>query len=171
MMEAAYFPDETDIAILNALQDEVPLVPRPWDVVAEKVGITSEELLTRLEQQRDAGILRGISPILESGRWGLSSATLVALKVPPGRVEEVAALVSSYPEVSHNFRRDHPCPLWFTLSGRDEGHVRALLADILQRAGLSEEDALDLPTEKKLKVDVRFQFRGMMHGDGADGPA
>jgi len=171
MMKTAYLPDETDIAILDALQDEVPLVPRPWDVVAEKVGISPEELLFRLEQLRDAGILRGISPILESRRWGLSSATLVALKVPPGRVEDVAALVSSYPEVSHNFRRDHPYPLWFTLSGRDEDHVRALLADILQRAGLSEEDALNLPTEKKIKVDVRFGFRSRMHGDGADRPA
>ncbi|OPX71695.1 MAG: hypothetical protein A4E39_01864 [Methanoregulaceae archaeon PtaB.Bin152] len=170
MTKGAYLPDETDIAILDALQEEVPLVCRPWDVVAEKVGITSEELLIRMEQLRDAGILRGISPTLESRRWGLPSATLVALKVPPGRVEEVAALVSSYPEVSHNFLRDHPFPLWFTLSGRDEGHVRALLSDILERAGLSEEDALDLPTEKKIKVDVRFRFRAGMHGEGAGGP-
>ncbi|HOT02787.1 MAG TPA: Lrp/AsnC family transcriptional regulator [Methanolinea sp.] len=171
MTKDVFFPDETDIAILDALQDEVPLVCRPWDVLAEKVGITSGEFLIRIEQLRDAGILKGVSPILESRRWGLPSATLVALKVPPGRVEEVAALVSSYTEVSHNFRRDHPFPLWFTLSGRDEEHVQALLADILERAGLSEEDALNLPTEKKIKVDVRFRFRARMQGEGAGGPA
>ena len=162
-------PDETDIAILNALQGDFPLVPHPWKEIAERAGIPEQVLLGRLERLRDAGILRGISPILESREWGLPAATLVALHIPPERVQEVAVLVSSYPEVSHNFRRDHHYPLWFTLSGRDERHIRDLLSEILRRTGVAEGDVLNLPTVRRLKVDVRFSFLGKTGEEGCNG--
>ena len=63
---------------------------------------------------------------------GLAAATLIALHVPEERVHEIAAIISSYPEVSHNFRRDHYYTLWFTLSGKNEEDIQRVLAEILQ---------------------------------------
>ena len=100
----------------------------------------------------------GISPILESWHMGLFAATLIALHVSEDRVHEIAAIISSYPEVSHNFRRDHYYALWFTLSGKNEEAIQSVLAEILQRTGIPDTDALNLPTVKKLKVDVHFSF-------------
>jgi siroheme decarboxylase len=148
--------NRTDLAVLDALQDELPLVPRPWAAVAERLGITESELLERVRRLQEAGILRNVSPVLESRRFGLSAATLVALRVPEERVAEVAAIVSSYPEVSHNYRRDHPYAIWFTLAARTEERLSEVLSEILARAGIPEEDALDLPTVQPYKIDVRF---------------
>ena len=151
-------PDRTDLYILDALQDDIPLVSRPFAAIAQRLGIPEQVLLDRLKRLQDEGIVRGISPILESRRMGLSAATLIALHLPEERIHEIAAIISRYPEVSHNFRRDHYYALWFTLSGKNEEDMQRVLTEILIRTGIPDKDVLNLPTVRKLKVDVRFSF-------------
>lgn len=157
-MSGAFRPDATDLAILDCLQDDLPLVTRPWSAIAGRLGITEPALLSRMQRLADAGIIRGISPVLESRPLGLHAATLVALRVPEERLEDVAALVSSYPAVSHNFRREHDYSLWFTIAAKDETGVHAVLDGILQRSGIPASDMLDLPAVRRIKIDVRFSF-------------
>jgi DNA-binding Lrp family transcriptional regulator len=164
-------PDVTDLHILDALQDDIPLVPRPFAAIAHRLGIPEQVLLKRLKRLQDESILRGISPILESRHMGLSAATLIALHVPEERVHEIAAIISSYPEVSHNFRRDHHYALWFTLSGKNEEDMRRVLTEILSRTGIADKDVLNLPTVRKLKVDVRFSFLNDEEKEDTFGPA
>ncbi len=157
-MTAPAVRDQVDLRILDALQDDIPLVDRPYAVIASQVGIPEHELLERLMKLKKAGVLRGISPVLESRKMGLSAATLVALHVPEDNVRKVAAIISSCPEVSHNFRRDHYYSLWFTISAENDERVGQVLAGILDQAGVPAKDHLNLPTVKKLKIDVRFPF-------------
>jgi DNA-binding Lrp family transcriptional regulator len=150
--------DTTDLAILDCLQDDLPLVSRPWEAVAGRLGIAEPELLARVQRLAEAGIIRGISPVLESRPLGLHAATLVALRVPEERLDEVAAIVSSCPAVSHNFQREHEYSLWFTIADKDEAGVRAVLDGILRRSGIPASEMLDLPTVRRIKIDVRFSF-------------
>jgi DNA-binding Lrp family transcriptional regulator len=85
-------------------------------------------------------------------------------------MDEVAAIVSSYPEVSHNFRRDHYYSLWFTIAAGDGDGIQRVLDEILQRTGIPASDALDLPTVKKIKIDVRFSFVPAPSLEVTDGP-
>jgi DNA-binding Lrp family transcriptional regulator len=163
MNEAAY--DPTDIRILTALQQEIPLVKRPFEALAEQLGIPENSLLKRLERLQNDGIIRGISPVIDSRSLGLSAATLVAMPVPEKRIREVADIISSYPEVSHNFRREHQYTLWFTLSAADGKVLDRALDDILSRTGFSRDDILNLPTVRKVKIDVRFPLQP--EGEGA----
>jgi len=158
IMNCSFRPDQTDMVILDALQDDLPLVSRPWKVIADRLGITESEMLARMKKLEDAGIIRGISPVLESRSLGLHAATLVALHMPQERLDEVAAIISSYAEVSHNFQRDHYYSLWFTIAAPNEGGIERVLDDILQRTGIAASDVLNLPTIKKIKIDVRFSF-------------
>jgi DNA-binding Lrp family transcriptional regulator len=164
-----FIPDQTDLAILNVLQEDLPLVSRPWKAIADQVGITETGLLDRMKLLEEAGIIRGISPVLESRLLGLHAATLVALHVPAESVDEVAAIISSYPEVSHNFQRDHYYSLWFTIASQNGNGIQKVLDEILDRTGIPVSDVLDLPTVKKIKIDVRFSFlpvqpREVTHG-------
>lgn len=158
MTPSRFVPDQTDLAILHALQDDLPLVSRPWNTLANRLGITEIEILDRMKRLEEAGIIRGISPVLESRHLGLHAATLVALHVPEERVNEIAAIISSYPEVSHNFQRDHYYSLWFTIAAKNGDGVRKVLGEILERTGISASEVLDLPTANKIKIDVRFAF-------------
>ena len=151
-------PDTTDLHILDALQDNIPLVIRPFAAIAERLGIPEQDLLDRLKRLQNEGIVRGISPIVESRHMGLAAATLIALHVPEERIREIAAIISNCPEVSHNFRRDHYYALWFTLSAKNEDEMRRVLTEIVRRTGIPDKDVLNLPTVRKLKVDVHFSF-------------
>jgi len=168
-MNGTFRPDATDLAILNCLQDDLPLVSQPWSTIAERLGITETEILGRMRRLEEAGIIRGISPVLESRHLGLHAATLVALRVPEEWVDEVAAIISSYPEVSHNFLRDHAYSLWFTIAARNGEGIRSVLDEILDRTGIPASDALDLQTVKKIKIDVRFSFVPAESGEVSHG--
>ena len=166
---ATFEPDQTDLAILNVLQDDLPLVSRPWNMIAGRLGITETDILGRMQRLEEAGIIRGISPVLESRHLGLNAATLVALHVPEERVNEIAAIISSYPEVSHNFRRDHYYSLWFTIAAQNGEEIQKVLHEILERTGISASDVLDLPTVKRIKIDVRFSFLPAQSGEDPHG--
>lgn len=157
-MTDTQMPDQTDLCILDALQDDIPLVDRPYAAIASRIGITESEFLERLKRFHKAGIIRGISPVLESRHMGLSAATLVAIHVPEDKIKKTADIISSYPEVSHNFRREHHYSIWFTISAGTEKQIGQVLDEILERTGISENDVLNLPTVKKLKINVRFSF-------------
>jgi len=151
-------PDQTDLAILDALQDDLPLVSRPWEAIADRLNITETGLISRMKNLEEAGIIRGISPVLESRPLGLHAATLVALHVPEERLEEIAAIINRYVEVSHNFQRDHYYSLWFTIAAENEKGIHRVLDEILQQTGIPGSDVLDLPTTRKIKINVRFSF-------------
>ena len=148
--------DETDLILLDLLQDEIPLVPNPWDIIADRAGISSGEVLDRLQRLERSGVLRGITPTLESGMASPVISTLIALRVPEEEIERVARFVNQYPEVSHNFRRDHAYNLWFTLASPSRRRIDTILAEVLSLTGVPPEDMFDLTTEKKYKIDVRF---------------
>jgi len=165
-----FVPDQTDLAILDALQDDLPLVPRPWQAIADRLGITESTILSRTKRLEDAGIIRGISPVLESRSLGLHAATLVALHAPEERMDEIADLISRYTEVSHNFQRDHYYSLWFTLAAQNGEDIHRILDEILQRTGIPASDALNLPTVQKIKIDVRFSFLPAQQKEHTVGP-
>jgi DNA-binding Lrp family transcriptional regulator len=161
--------DQTDFAILNALQEDLPLVSRPWQAIADSLGTTETEMLSRMKNMEETGIIRGISPVLESRPMGLHAATLVALHVPDERIEETAAIISGYTEVSHNFQRDHYYSIWFTLTAQDDEDLHRVLDEILQRTMVPLSDMLDLLTVRKIKIDVRFSFPGVHQEEGTFG--
>jgi len=162
--------DRTDLAVLDALQDDIPLVSRPFAVIAARLGISEDEVISRVEGLQERGIVRGLSPVLESGLVGLSAATLVALRVPDEQIRTVARLVNAYSEVSHNYLRDHAYQLWFTVAAKDEHRIREIVQEIKEQARLGEEDILELPTLRRFKIDVRFSFPGGAAREGRDGP-
>jgi radical SAM protein with 4Fe4S-binding SPASM domain len=161
--------DPVDLALLDALQDDIPLVSRPYDAIAARLGISADDVMVRLAHLQEQGIVRGLSPVLESRKVGLSATTLVALRVPEEKVREIARLINAYPEVSHNYRRDHTYSVWFTVAGKDEERIRKIVGEIMQQAGLSEDDILELPTVRRFKIDVRFAFPGMSAKEAGNG--
>ena len=93
-----------------------------------------------------------------------------ALHVPEERLDEIAAVISSYAEVSHNFQRDHYYSLWFTIAAQNEEGIQRVLHEILQQTGIPASDVLDLPTTKKIKINVRFSFLPAQHQERNFGP-
>lgn len=150
--------DETDKRILQVLQDDFPVVQEPWLEVSRRLNITESEVLTRLKRLIDAGVIRKIGPSLNSSAIGFKAATLVALRVPKNKVDQVAAVINEYETVSHNYERAHEFNVWFTLVAPTEADLATTLNEIKQKTGTQEQDLLDLPTVQRFKINVRFQL-------------
>lgn len=160
--------DEVDRRLLDLLQESLPLVPRPFAALGQVLGLSQDEVLSRTRRLRERGIIRQIGPIFSSRRLGYQS-TLAAFHVPAGRLEQVAALVSRHPGVSHNYARDHHYNLWFTLTLPPDQDLEGVIARLAAEAGV--EDVLNLPSLRRFKLGVHFRMAGEQSPTRGEAPA
>ena len=139
--------DELDRRIVNALQGGFPLAPRPYAQAAAAIGTGEAELLRRLERLLTDGTLTRFGPLFNADRLG-GAFTLCAMSVPPPDFERVCALVNAFPEVAHNYEREHRLNMWFVLASTDPGRIARVIAQIEAATGCP---VLDLP-----KLDEYF---------------
>ncbi len=145
--------DDLDRKILAVIQDDFPLASRPYAVIGQKVGCSEEEVFRRVMAMKREGVIRRIGGNFDSRKLGHVS-TLVGLRVPADDIERVAAHISSYPEVTHNYQREDSVNLWFTIVARSRDRLEEILREIRQR--LPEVEMLELPAKKVFKLKVRF---------------
>ena len=158
---------KVDAGLIRLLQDRFPLDLDPWGTIGAQLGMSPEEVLERVIGLKEDRVLRSVGPVLDSARIGVGASTLVAMQVSGERVEEVAGIVSSFGEVSHNYLRDNRFNLWFTLAARDRGELLGLLGEIRRRCNLNGAEVLELPARRRFKIDVRFPVG--LDGNGRDG--
>ena len=104
---------------------------------------------------KETGIIRAVAAVIEPAQLGMKGA-LVAVKVDLKRLEEVAALASSFPEVTHNYGREDEFNLWFTVVAASQARLEQIVRKVEQAEGV-EQIAL-LPTERKFKLQVQFNL-------------
>ncbi len=108
-------PDQTDRALLNLLQEDLPLSHRPFAPLAERFGLTEQALLDRLHWLRDAGYITRFGPFFDAAAMG-GAFCLCAMAVPAGEFDTVLTKVNARPEVAHNYERAHRLNMWFVLA-------------------------------------------------------
>jgi DNA-binding Lrp family transcriptional regulator len=137
--------------LIDRFQRGLPLVPEPYAAMAAALGVSEAEVLAALDELEATGVLVRVGATVTPHRAGWS--TLAAMAVPEARLEAVADLVSGYPEVNHNYEREHRFNLWFVVTAASRQRVEAVLAEIEARTGLA---VLDLPLERAFKLDLGF---------------
>jgi len=138
-------------ALIDRFQRDMPLEPSPYDAMARAVDSTQADVLAALGDLLADGTLSRVGAVVPPGVLGAS--TLAAMEVPALRLEEVAAHVSAYPEVNHNYEREHPLNLWFVVTAADRQRVDDILARIERHTGIG---VLDLPLERAYRIDLGF---------------
>ena len=128
--------DDLDRQIINELQGGFPISERPFMDAAERLGTTESELITRIRCMLDDGLLTRFGPLFHAERMG-GALSLCALKVPDARFDEVAAVVNAFPEVAHNYRRDHVMNMWFVLATETPAQLQDTLRRIEAQTGLT----------------------------------
>jgi DNA-binding Lrp family transcriptional regulator len=154
--------DDGDRELLNAVQWDFPLEPRPFAVLAERLGMDEAEVRARVAHVKDVGVLRQLSAIFDTRALGYGSS-LVAAKIDPDRVDEAADVISRHPGVSHNYKRNHTYNLWYTIAvppGESlDDHI-----DVLHRAS-GALVTRKLPTLKLYKIGVKLDMTGQTAAD------
>ncbi len=147
--------DEIDKKILNAIQIDFPLVHRPFEDIGKSMGLEEKEVISRIKRLQEKGAIRRIGPIISTKKTG-GMSTLVAMKVPSDRVEEVAMIINEYEEVSHNYLRPSNFNIWFTVSAESKERLDDILKEI---TGKTNCELRNLPTKRLFKIGVKFNIK------------
>jgi siroheme decarboxylase len=152
--------------LLNEFQHDFPLVSEPFRAIGDQLGIEQNEVIERLRELSQQGAVSRVGPVFSPGCIGAS--TLAALAVPPERLEETAAWINAFPEVNHNYEREHDYNLWFVATAPDQDWLDALLGRIAQESGCP---MLVLPLVERYFIDLGFDLRNGRgcHGRGTQG--
>jgi len=145
--------DRIDRAILNSIQGEFPLTSRPFAELGAKLGLDEDEIISRIQKLKDANIIRRIAPIINVKKLG-GASTLIAMSVSSNRIDEVAGIINTYPEVSHNYLRQDKYNIWFTVSAPSKSRLDQILEEVGEKTGCPY---LNLPTVKTFKLGVKFE--------------
>jgi DNA-binding Lrp family transcriptional regulator len=137
--------------LIDRFQHGMPLCPEPYREMAQVLGCSESHVMACLQRLELAGALSRVGPVFEHSRAGAS--TLAALAVPAERLQQVADRVSQYPEVNHNYAREHHYNLWFVLTGPNRQHLERILDELEQDTGLTP---LDLPMLTAYRIDLGF---------------
>ena len=150
-----------DAELLDLIQNEFPLVARPYAAFAEKLGVDEAVVIERIAALRDAGTIRQISAIFDTRRLGYRSM-LAAAKVvgDQAAVDRAAAVFSAHPGVTHNYLREHDLNLWFTLAVPPDSKI-GLEQSIDLLGELAQVDVMrHMPSKRFFKIGVDLDVKG-----------
>ena len=139
--------------LLNDFQRDFPLSPRPYQDIADALGVSEDDVLSALTELNERNYISRIGPIIPPNQIGVS--TLVAMAVPEQQLQAVADKISAYPEVNHNYEREHRLNLWFVAIAADAGHLLAVLDAIERDTGYK---TLSMPLVDDFFIDLGFKL-------------
>lgn len=107
--------DRFDLALLDRLQDGLPLTPRPFAGVAAALDLSEDDVLARIGRLKSIGAITRFGPFMDAAAMG-GAFCLCAMAIPDAEFERAVTLVNAHPEVAHNYERDHRLNMWFVLA-------------------------------------------------------
>ena len=145
--------DDVDKALIDRLQAGIPITQAPFGVIATELDLDEAEVIRRLQHLLDGKVLSRFGPMYDAVRLG-GGLTLAAMAVPEDRFDDVMEQVNAYPEVAHNYRRDHRLNMWFVLATERPEQIERVLLAIEAKTGLP---VLNLPKEAEYFLDLRLK--------------
>ena len=149
--------DPIDKLIVNTLQEEFPLVARPFAAVGAPHGLSEEEVIARVAAIKEMNIIRQISAIFDTRTLGYRSS-LVAMRTAPEDELHAAHVLNEHPGVSHNYKRDHEFNLWFTIAVPAHSSLERTVEALHTRARAISTRRL--PTLRLFKIGVTLDMTG-----------
>ena len=146
-------PDDTDRRLINAIQGEFPLSERPFAEVGVLLGLAEDEVIACLQSLLDDRVLTRFGPMYQIERMG-GAFCLAAIAVPEAQWTSAVEAVNAFPEVAHNYRREHALNMWFVLATETpEG-----IADCARRIEAATGLVVHLfPKEREYFVEMRLE--------------
>jgi len=151
--------EEIKNTLLSLIQKDFPLEERPFLKLGEKLGISEDEVLELLKEQKENSIIRQISPIYDTKKLGYKSS-LVAFMIDEKDIEDAVKILNSHPGISHNYERSHDFNIWFTIAVAPDSKLGLEKTVELLAKETKAKDFILLPTLKMFKIQVKLDTTG-----------
>ncbi|TMC48505.1 MAG: Lrp/AsnC family transcriptional regulator [Chloroflexi bacterium] len=150
---------DLDVRVIRAVQDDLPLVPRPFEACAATQQLTESELFEGMADLKRRGHLRRVAAILHHRRAGFAANAMAVFAVPEDRAEELGRRMAEFASVSHCYQRpvypDWKYNVFAMIHGRKVGDCEKVVEAIKQATGLDDYAVLYSTKEYK-KTRVRY---------------
>lgn len=145
--------DALDKKVIGLIQGDLPLDPRPFTVMAKKLGISEAEFVEKVRSLKNRGIIRRFGATLYHQEAGFGSNAMVAWLVPDDRIDAVGGIMADFREVTHCYQRrpreDWKYNLYTMIHGDNENACHRIAQRISQKIGI--EEYVLLFSEKEFK--------------------
>jgi siroheme decarboxylase len=153
--------DETDVAVIRALQGPMEVADRPYDDAAAEAGMQPDEFLEHLGGMVERKLLRRVAAILYHRRAGFSANGMGVWKVPEVEIQETGRRMAAFRGISHCYQRptypDWPYSVFTMAHGRSKQECDAILDSIAAECGIGDEDRATLYSSTEYKK-VRLHY-------------
>ncbi|MEA2059151.1 MAG: AsnC family transcriptional regulator [Thermodesulfobacteriota bacterium] len=146
--------DHTDKKIINRIQNNFPIVSRPFQKIGEELFLSEKDVIQRIQMLKKKGIIRRIGGNFGPDKLGFKS-TLCAARVEKEKIDRFTEVVNSFSGVTHNYMRDHAYNIWFTFIARSFEEIERNLKKISETTGV--HDILNLPATELFKINAQFK--------------
>jgi DNA-binding Lrp family transcriptional regulator len=155
---------ELEIHVIKAVQEDIPIIPRPFEALAKSLEISEERFLEILQDLCDRGVIRRLGATLKHQNSGFKANAMIAWRVAEDRVEAVGSIMAGFREVSHCYRRnpapDWPFNLYTMVHARSEEACLEIGRKISEKTGVSEYKLLFSRQELKKTSMKYFAING-----------
>ncbi len=143
--------DALDRAIINLLQEGLPVTAEPYKDAGAQLGLSAPELIARISALLSNGAASRFGPMFNADRLG-GAFCLCAMAVPAERFEAVADTVNAFAQVAHNYERRHALNMWFVLATETESEIGDVIDEIETATGL---EVFDFPKLEEYFIGFR----------------
>ncbi len=156
----AFEPTPENIAVVKCIQEDLPLVQRPFAAWAESLEMPESRLLRVVSDWMGQGAIRRFAAVLNHRQVGFRANGMVVWNCPEERIDSIGAILASYPEVSHCYSRPASLPHWpFNLyamvHARSPEQCRTISCKLAEAAGLAHFQILFSTREyKKIRLKL-----------------
>lgn len=140
--------------ILNRVQKDWKITETPFADLSIDLGISESEIIDTVSRLKEEKIIRDISAVFSAEKLGYKSS-LVAFKTPAD-TDNTAGIINSHQGVSHNYLRDNPYNIWFTIAVRGDQSIESEVKKLALKCGVT--DYIILRTEKLLKIGLDLEI-------------
>jgi len=157
------FIEHIDRKLLGAIQDGLPLTPRPYADVGKTLGISEDEVIERLGLMHKCGIISRFGLVLRHPELGFKANAMVVWDVPDDKIDAIAELIKTHGFVTLCYSRRRfpgvwPYNLYCMIHGRDRDKVLQQIDEVKHAAGLNGFPNKVLFSKKRFKqYGARFE--------------
>jgi len=148
-----YSVNEEEKALIRILQEDWPLVPKPYEIIAGQWGKDESVLIKKIRGWKDLGIIRRIAAILRHHDVGFTVNWMVAWQVQGERLDMVGEQAAQNPLVSHCYHRsvtaDWTYPLFTMVHAQSEKEAQKTVEELHRL--IEPTDYKILPTIREFK--------------------
>ncbi|MGE5027117.1 MAG: Lrp/AsnC family transcriptional regulator [Betaproteobacteria bacterium] len=142
-LHRAALPQPSETALIGAIQQGLPLVPRPYAEIGAGINLTESEVIAGLAHLQEQGIIKRMGVVVRHHELGYRANAMVVWDIPDERVSELGHCVGKFDFVTLCYRRPRRLPAWrynlFTMiHGQDRDEVLSLVARLKELCGLQD---------------------------------